>query len=123
MHEEPYTQAILDLALSEADGKRIREIRLAVGRFGAIVPASVEVFFRHLSTGTPAQGARLVFETVPVELTCIACGHILALDVPQEVPIRPALAAALKSGCRCGEKKLKITGGLGFDLIGLTLDA
>ena len=123
MHEEPYTQAMLDLALSSAGGERITEIRLGVGRFSAIVPASVEVFFRHLSAGTPAQGARLVFAIVPVETTCADCGKTMVLDVPPEVPIRPALARALTTGCPCGGKKLNVTGGLGFDLISLTVDS
>jgi hydrogenase nickel incorporation protein HypA/HybF len=113
---------MLDLAVKEAGGRRFTAIRLGVGRFSAIVPASVEVFFSHLSIGTPAQGARLFFKTVPVALTCSACGRTAVLDIPEDVPVRPALGAALNGGCRCGEKKLRITGGLGFDLIGLTVE-
>jgi len=122
MHEEPYTQALLDMTLMKAGGKTITEVRLGVGQFSAIVPAAVEVFFRHLSEGTPAQGAVLVFETVPVELSCTACGKTVVPDLPSSMPIRPALALALGRGCDCGERKLKISGGLGFDLIGLTVD-
>jgi hydrogenase nickel incorporation protein HypA/HybF len=121
MHEEPYTQAMLDMVLQEAGGKRITEIRIGVGRFSAIVPAAVEVFFRYLSSGTPAEGACLVFETVPVELTCTACGRIVTPDIPPQAPIHPALGAIFKQGCPCGAGKLTITGGLGFDLINLTL--
>ena len=122
MHEEPYTQAMLDIALQSAGGQRIVEIRLAVGRFSAIVPASVAVFFDYLSRGTPAEGARLVFETVPVALTCSDCGQTTVLDIPSDVPVRPALGVALGRGCPCGGKALKVTGGLGFDLIRLTVD-
>lgn len=122
MHEEPYTQAMLDMALKEARGKKITEIHLAVGRFSAIVPASVEVFFRHLSLGTPAQGARLVFQTVPIALCCTSCGRVSTLDIGMDQPVHPALGEALSRGCRCGGKKLKITDGLGFEMIGLTVD-
>jgi hydrogenase nickel incorporation protein HypA/HybF len=122
MHEEPYTQALLDLALREAGGRRIVAIRLGVGQFSAIVAGAVEVFFRHLSAGTPAQGARLVFETVPLELTCTACGRTSGLDGGPDAPVRPALAAALRRGCPCGGARLTITGGLGFDLLGLTVE-
>jgi Zn finger protein HypA/HybF involved in hydrogenase expression len=122
MHEEPYTQALLDLALREAGGRRIVEIRLGVGQFSAIVAGAVEVFFRHLSVGTPALGARLVFQTVALELTCTACGRTSGLDGGPDAPVRPALASALSRGCPCGEPTLKITGGLGFDLLGLTVD-
>lgn len=122
MHEEPYTQALLDMALEKAGGKRITEIRLGVGRFSAIRPAAVEMVFGRLSKGTPAQGADLVFETVPVELTCTACGKTMVPDIPSDMSIRPALALALGHACACGGRKLKITGGLGFDLIGLAVD-
>ena len=113
---------MLDIALQAAGGRKIVEIRLAVGRFSAIVPASVAVFFDYLSRGTLAENARLVFETVPVALTCSDCGKTAALDIPSDVPVRPALAAALCRGCPCGGKALKVTGGLGFDLISLTVD-
>jgi Zn finger protein HypA/HybF involved in hydrogenase expression len=122
MHEEPFTQALLDMALLKAGGRTITELRLEVGRFSAIVPAAVEVFFRLLSEGTPAQGAALVFETIPVELTCTACGKTGRLDIPPTMPVRPALALALGRGCACGRGRLKISGGLGFDLLGLTVD-
>lgn len=122
MHEEPYAQAILDLALQEADGKRITQIRLGVGRFSAIVPASMEVFFRYLSAGTRGESARLVFETVPVELTCTACAIKMVPDIPPQASIHPALGAIFKQGCRCGSEKLTITGGLGVDLINLSIE-
>ena len=122
MHEEPYAQAMLDLVLQEADEKKILEIRLGVGRFSAIVPASMEVFFRYLSAGTPAEGARLVFETVPVELTCTACARKMEPDIPLNDPIHQVLGAIFKDGCPCGSGKLTITGGLGVDLIDLSIE-
>ena len=122
MHEEPYTQALLDMVLAKAGGKAVTEIRLAVGQFSAIVPAAVEIFFRHLSEGTRAQGAVLVFETRPVELTCPVCGTIVAPEISAAIPIRQALGLALGRGCTHCEGRLKITGGLGFDLIDLTVD-
>ena len=121
MHEEPYTQALLDMVLAKADGKAVTEIRLAVGQCSAIVPAAVEIFFRHLSEGTRAQGAALVFEARPVELTCTVCGTIVAPEISAAMPIRQALGLALARGCTHCEGKLKITGGLGFDLINLTV--
>ncbi len=120
VHEEPYTQALLDLALEQAAGRRIVEIRLAVGQLSAIVPAAVEVNFRHLSRGSAAEGARLVFDPVPVALTCGACGSTGLLEVPPDAGVRPALAAALARGCACGASRLTITGGLGFDLLDVT---
>ena len=117
MHEEPYAQAMLDLALDSSDGRIITRIFLGVGRFSAIVPDSLAVFFTHLSRGTKAEGAELVFETDPVVLTCRDCGRDRSLDIPEDTPVRPALAHHLAAGCGCGSKNQKVTGGLGLDLL------
>tara|TARA_B100000614_G_scaffold201776_1_gene183117 strand:- start:189 stop:566 length:378 start_codon:yes stop_codon:yes gene_type:complete len=117
VHEEPYAQAMLDLALSESSGRTITRIFLGVGRFSAIVPDSLSVFFTHLSRGTPAENAELVFETIPVVITCRACGENRTLDIPDKIPVRPALARHLAAGCDCGSNDLTVTGGLGLDLL------
>ena len=117
MHEEPYAQAILDMVLEKADGRSVKSILLGVGRFSAIVPTSLEVFFYHLSRNTVAAKASLVFETVPLALTCNSCKATQTLDIPDDIPVQPALAAALKKGCPCGEKRLSVTNGLKVDLV------
>ncbi|MCG8619802.1 MAG: hydrogenase maturation nickel metallochaperone HypA [Desulfobacterales bacterium] len=122
MHEEPYAQAMLDLALSASGGRTITRIHLGVGRFSAIVPDSLAVFFTHLSRGSAAESAELVFKTIPVVLTCRACGEDRTLDIPENVPVRPALAKYLSTGCHCGSSDLKVTGGLGLDLISVDVD-
>jgi Zn finger protein HypA/HybF involved in hydrogenase expression len=122
MHEEPYAQALLDMALERADGRVVTRMVIAVGRFSAVDPASLEIFFRHLSRGTPAMGAVLVFETVPVELTCKACHAARSLDIPLDLQVQPALAAALGQPCPCGGSGYSVTGGLGFDLLRLEVE-
>lgn len=119
MHEEPYAQALLDLALEACHGRSIARIDIEIGRFSAIVPDSLAVFFSCLSRGTAAEGAELVFETVPVVLTCKACGSENRLDIPETVPVRPALARHLAAGCICGAGELSVTGGLGLELTGI----
>ena len=122
MHEEPYAQAILDQALDAAGGRIISRIRLGVGRFSAIVPDSLSLFFAHLSRGTAAESAELVFETVPVVLTCRTCGAENTLDIPEDIPVRPALARSLAGGCPCGSGEVKVSGGLGLDLISVEVE-
>ena len=119
MHEEPYAQAMLDMALEKAENRTITEICLGVGRFSAIVPASLEIFFSHLSRGTPAEKARLVFETIPVTLACNHCQKIITLDIPLDQPVQAALGLQLKQGCSCGGTKLSIKGGLTIEMISL----
>ena len=122
MHEMPFTQAILEMALESAEGKKIRRIHLRVGWLSAIVPASVEVFFDFLSRDTLAEGAVLEFETVPIILNCLNCRRDIELAFDPQGNPRQALAMAFRSGCPCGKGKLKVTGGLDFDLTGIDVD-
>lgn len=119
MHEMPFTQAIVEMAVKEAAGRPIRAIYLRVGALSAIVPGSMEVFFDYLKKGTLAEGASLVFETVPITLTCQQCHEVLELPCGPKVNPRQVLAAAFKAGCPCGKGELKLTGGLSLDMTGI----
>lgn len=119
MHEMPYTQSILELALESAGEKKITQIRLRVGLLSAIVPESVEVFFDYLSKGTNAEGALLLFETEPILLTCKSCGTKVSIEADDALSPRQSLAAIYRSGCSCGDTDYSITGGLGFELSGI----
>jgi hydrogenase nickel incorporation protein HypA/HybF len=116
MHEMPVTQAILNMALEAAGGQRVTDIHLYVGRMAAVVPDSVEVFFVHLSKGTPAEGAQLHFEIMPLEMSCADCGR--QADLSQFDGERPqvTMARAIARGCECGGHRLKVTGGVSFGM-------
>jgi hydrogenase nickel incorporation protein HypA/HybF len=116
MHEMPVTQAILNMALAAAEGHRVTDIYLQVGRMAAIVAQSVEVFFVHLSKDTLAEGARLHFETLPVQMGCLDCG--LGVDLSEWTAERPqiVMARAIARGCTCGSKRLRVTGGVSFGI-------
>lgn len=116
MHEMPYTQALLELALEKAAGRRIRTIYLRVGWMSAIVPAAVEGFFDHLSQGTPAEGAALDFTFAPIVLRCQTCRQPLELPYDPDGDPRRAMARAFQSGCPCGAGKLTLEGGLSVDV-------
>ena len=116
MHEMPITQGILNLALEAADGRKVLSIYLQVGSMAAVVPSSVEVFFDHLSKGTLAEGARLHFETLPLEMACLDCGR--PADIREWSAERPhvAMAHAIARGCECGSKRLRVTDGVSFGM-------
>ncbi|MBN1180250.1 MAG: hydrogenase maturation nickel metallochaperone HypA [Anaerolineae bacterium] len=122
MHEMPVTQALLDLALEHAGGRRITDIYLQVGRMAAIVPDSVEVFFEYLSEGTLAEGARLHFEMVPLEMTCLDCGSKQDLSAWADQPPHTILQNAFARGCACGGKNLRVTGGVSFGLVSIDVE-
>jgi len=113
------TQAMLDLALEHAEGHRITDIYLQVGRMSLIVPGSVEFYFEYLSQGTLAEGATLHFETVPIEITCLDCGRRADLSNLADEPPRTIMVEALARACQCGSKNLRVTGGTGFDMVSL----
>ena len=123
MHEMSITQAMLDMALKHAKGHRITDIHLRVGRMSLIVPESVEFYFEYLSRGTLAEGATLHFETTPMEMTCMDCGRQADLsDWTDEQP-RAIMVQALARGCQCGSKNLRVTGGTGFHMVSLEVEA
>jgi len=123
MHEMSITQAMLDLALEHAQGHRITDVYLRVGKLSGVVPESVEFYFDYLSKGTLAEGATLHFETVPLEMTCMECGRQADLSDWTDEPPRAIMVQALARGCQCGSKNLRITGGTGFDMVSLEVEA
>ncbi len=77
MHELAVTRSLIDLVAREAEKQgfqRALEIRLKVGAYSGIVPDCILDLFPYASRGTAAEGAELVFETVPARFTCRDCG-------------------------------------------------
>lgn len=119
MHEMPVTQALLDLVLKHAQGQRVTDVYLQVGRLSSIVPESVEVFFAYLSQETLAEGAQLHFEILPIEMTCLDCGAQPDLSEWAAEPYQVVMQKAFARGCPCGRNNLRVTGGVGCDLVAI----
>ena len=69
-------QRVLDLAfgVSETHERRpIRAITIEIGVLQQILPSALELAFEAVTRGTPAEGARLEWRVVPLELRCRAC--------------------------------------------------
>lgn len=78
MHELAVTQSILEIALQHAEqagAGRITDLHLVIGQLSSMVDDSVQFYWDLISQGTPAEGARLHFRRVPVEMQCRACDH------------------------------------------------
>lgn len=116
MHEMPFTQALIELAVEKAQGHRIHKIHIQMGWMSSIVPASVQVFFDVLSKHTLAEQAGLAFEITPIKLGCHACSRRIELPFEPGVDPRRALAKVLERGCFCGEGKLILLDGMRFEL-------
>ena len=116
------TQEMLGLVLQYAGDRRVTAINLHLGQMASVVQESVQLYFDYLSRGTPAEGAQLNWEVVPMEITCQACGtHV---DLAAWAGERPqlVLAQAIERGCPCGSRNLRVTGGAGFGVASLEVE-
>lgn len=78
MHELAVTESILEIALRHAGqqkAQRITELFIVVGEWSSTVDDSVQFYWDMISEKTIAQGAKLHFRRIPVELLCKNCGH------------------------------------------------
>ena len=75
MHELSIADAVLQIALNHADGRRIEAIELKLGHLRQVVPEALAFAFTLVSEGTPAEGAELLLEEVPAAGVCRDCGQ------------------------------------------------
>lgn len=78
MHELSVTESLLNLTLrhaQQANAKHVTDLNIVVGRLSSIVDDSVQFYWDIISKDTPAEGARLHFRRIPIELECLKCGH------------------------------------------------
>ncbi|MDH2429034.1 hydrogenase maturation nickel metallochaperone HypA [Sphaerisporangium sp. TRM90804] len=75
MHEFGIAESILAAVEGRADGRRVRRARVQVGALLRVAEPSINDAFTVVAEGTVAEGARLDLVTLPVRLTCRACGN------------------------------------------------
>jgi hydrogenase nickel incorporation protein HypA/HybF len=80
MHEFSLTQNLLELALKNANSRRIKNVNLLIGPFSDEREESIQFYWRDLSKGTLGEGAKLHFKHVTIEMKCLACGGTLHLE-------------------------------------------
>ena len=111
MHELSIAQAIVDVAVRTAGEARVTRVLVRAGQLRQVVPSALEFSFELCTHGTPAEGAVLELEVVPVEVACRACG---ARSEPGGFPL--ACAA-------CGGLAVDVTRGEELQVESLELDA
>jgi hydrogenase nickel incorporation protein HypA/HybF len=74
MHEFSIANALLQIALRNAQGRRVARVEVTVGHLRQVVPSSLEFAFEVCARGTAAEGAQLVLSEVPVSARCRGCG-------------------------------------------------
>jgi hydrogenase nickel incorporation protein HypA/HybF len=83
MHEMSIAQSILKIALNEAQkngARKLRVVRIRAGALRGIVPEQLSFFFQFITKDTPAEGASLDVETVPIKGKCKPCEHVFMVQ-------------------------------------------
>jgi hydrogenase nickel incorporation protein HypA/HybF len=83
VHELALSQSILDVVLQGARAERlgsISQVVLEVGTAAGVTASGLRSCFELVAEGTPAEGAELVVELVPIRVRCRTCAleHELA---------------------------------------------
>lgn len=102
MHEMAITESLLRIVEENAQHnnvKKVRKIKLKIGKLTAVVPEVLRYCFEIISQGTIASDAELVMEEVPLIVYCENC----KMEFNQEFP---HFTCSL-----CGENKMEIKSG------------
>src|SRR5262249_29741758 len=73
MHELAIAEGVLAVVLDAAQGQNVKKVHVHAGALQMIVPDSLSFAFELLSENTPAQGADVIVENLPVHLKCKDC--------------------------------------------------
>lgn len=79
MHEMSIAQSILKIILAEAQrngATKIKTVRVRAGELRGIVEHQLAFLFDFVTKDTPAEGAKLEVETVPIKAKCKSCEHV-----------------------------------------------
>lgn len=113
MHELPVTQSLLKLAVEHAEAAEaacVTDIYIEIGQLSSYVDDSIQFYWDLISKGTVAQGARLHFHRVPMELECFDCATCF----------RPTGASFECPECK--SDRVKVVSGDVFQLVGLDVE-
>jgi hydrogenase nickel incorporation protein HypA/HybF len=110
MHELSIADAIAQVTLRHAGGRRVHKIEVKVGYLRQVVPSALEFAWQLITDGTPLGGAELEIETVPASGRCRAC----ATDTTME-------SFPLQCG-RCGSLDVELVAGEELLVDALELD-
>jgi hydrogenase nickel incorporation protein HypA/HybF len=103
MHELSIAQAIADIALRHAAGRRVARVEVQVGHLRQVVPDALTFAFELVTAGTALDGAELAIEDVEAVARCRVCGA----DTQQDgFPMRCGECSALDLEVVRGEELL-----------------
>ncbi len=85
MHEMGIAMQVMDIvsqSLPRGEDLTVKSISLKVGKLTAVVPRSLRFCMEVVTKGTPAEGAELYFDEVPVRVLCEDCDERTEIAEP-----------------------------------------
>lgn len=85
MHEFSICKSLIEIIEQEA-GRYctvpVVAVKLRIGKLSGIVPDALRFAFTVLSEGRRTEGAALLIEEVPIQISCQSCGKVSTVDDP-----------------------------------------
>jgi hydrogenase nickel incorporation protein HypA/HybF len=81
MHELSLTEEILNIAIAkarEANAEKVTRINLVIGDASSIVGECVQFCFDFVSKASIAEGAKLDFQRIPLQMKCRNCDTVFS---------------------------------------------
>lgn len=94
MHELGIARSIVAVVADHAKGRRVKRVRLDVGRLSGVMAEAIRFSFDVVSAGTCVEGARLDIDEIGGRGRCRSCGS--EFDTP-----------ALYTPCPCGSRHVE----------------
>jgi hydrogenase nickel incorporation protein HypA/HybF len=113
MHELPFAQSILEIALRHAltsNARRVTDLYLTIGQLSSVVDDSIQFYWDIISEDTVCEGALLHFERNPGMLECTDCGN--TYSITEELIPCP----------QCGSMLIRVIGGDDFRLDSIDIE-
>ena len=112
MHELAITEAILKIALSEAEkhgAKRVLTIKLCLGAYSDVEIAYVQKYFPLAGKNSIAEGARIQTRRAPARIRCKSCERESLLQKGEcRCPSCQSTAIELLSGMECFVESIEV---------------
>jgi hydrogenase nickel incorporation protein HypA/HybF len=113
MHEMSIAQSLIDIIREEMQKhgvRKLRSVKVNIGKLSAIVPESLSFCFDIMIQGTDLEGAKLVMEVIPLEGRCRDCGK--AFEVKDYVFLCPS----------CGGGKIETLKGQDLSIVEMEVE-
>jgi hydrogenase nickel incorporation protein HypA/HybF len=103
MHELSIADAVAQVALRHANGRRVHRVEVKVGHLRQVVPSALEFAWQLVTDTTSLEGADLAIEEVPARGRCRGCWTETTME---RFPLRCAVCGGLDVDIVAGEELL-----------------